>query len=269
MVAKKFFTNRLINEKSPYLLHHAHNPVDWYPWCDEAFEKAIKEDKPVFLSIDYSACYWCKVMEEESFSNLEIAEIMNKHFISIKVDREERPDIDNIYMSSVIALTESGGWPLTVFVTPDKKPFFGGTYFPPVDKWGIPGFKRILNLIVDFWDNKRDKIFQSSEYLTQTLKKQNQFNGIENFLLNGEILKKTYLIFFQRFDPHYGGFGGAPSFPAPIPYLFYLDTGKGQVQIRHWRWLRRHLLKWQKKVKVLSMFVKIIVANSLLLILKN
>lgn len=226
MAKQQFYTNRLINEKSPYLLQHAHNPVNWYPWCNEAFEKAIKEDKPIFLSIGYSACYWCKVMEDESFSNLEIAEIMNKYFISIKVDREERSDIDNIYMSAVIAMTGSGGWPLTVFITPGKKPFFGGTYFPPEDKWGKLGLKTILNLIAELWDKNRDKILESSQYLTQALKEQVESKDKEVIQLNEEVLNKTYLLFLQRFDSRYGGFNGAPKFPSAHSLSFLLRYWK-------------------------------------------
>ena len=141
-------TNRLINETSPYLLQHAHNPVDWYAWGEEALEKAKREDKPILLSVGYSACHWCHVMERESFENEEIAGLMNQHFVSIKVDREERPDIDNIYMQAVQAMTHSGGWPMTVFLTPDGRPFYGGTYFPPRDRrYGgqvMPGFPRVL-----------------------------------------------------------------------------------------------------------------------------
>ena len=151
-------TNRLAREKSPYLLQHAHNPVDWYPWGEEAFEKAKKEDKPVLLSIGYSTCHWCHVMEEESFENSETAKAMNDHFISIKVDREERPDIDSVYMSYVMATTGSGGWPMNVFLTPDKKPFYGGTYFPPEDRYGMPGFRKLMASISEAWRTRRDEI---------------------------------------------------------------------------------------------------------------
>src|SRR4029079_9717364 len=143
------WTNRLINESSPYLLQHAHNPVDWYPWGDEALAKAKQEDKPIFLSIGYAACHWCHVMAHESFENPEIARLMNERFINIKVDREERPDLDQIYQNIAQALTRSGGWPLTVFLTPDLRPFFGGTYFPPEDRYGRPGFPRVLTALSD------------------------------------------------------------------------------------------------------------------------
>ncbi len=148
-------TNRLAKETSPYLLQHAHNPVDWYPWGSEAFEKAKKEDKPIFLSIGYSTCHWCHVMEHESFENEKIAEIMNEHFMSIKLDREQRPDVDEIYMNAVVMMTGSGGWPLSVFLTPEGKPFYGGTYFPPRDAFGRPGFERILLSVADAWKNRR------------------------------------------------------------------------------------------------------------------
>ncbi|MDW8466087.1 MAG: thioredoxin domain-containing protein [Chloroherpetonaceae bacterium] len=161
------FTNRLANEKSPYLLQHKHNPVDWYAWGEEAFEKARREDKPIFLSIGYSTCHWCHVMERESFENEEIAEVLNKYFVSIKVDREERPDLDRVYMSYVQAITGNGGWPMSVWLTPDLKPFFGGTYFPPTDRWGRPGFKTLLLKIAESWEKDRENILTVSERATR------------------------------------------------------------------------------------------------------
>ncbi len=149
------YTNRLIAEKSPYLLQHAHNPVDWYPWGTEAFERAKKEDKPIFLSIGYSTCHWCHVMEQESFENEQIAKVMNEHFVSIKVDREQRPDVDQIYMNAVVMMTGSGGWPLSVFLTPEGRPFYGGTYYPPEDAFGRPGFGHLLLALADAWKNRR------------------------------------------------------------------------------------------------------------------
>ncbi len=227
------YTNRLIKEKSPYLLQHAHNPVDWYPWGAEAFNLAKKENKPVFLSIGYSTCHWCHVMEKESFSNPEIAEILNKHFISIKVDREERPDIDNIYMAAVIALTQSGGWPLTVFLTPDKQPFYGGTYFPAEDKFGRPGLKNILVSIADAWANKKDEILAAGESLTQAIRKQAEFQSKEVFLLNEKTLEKAFTGFSKSFDPEFGGFGSAPKFPMSHSLSFLLRywkrTGKQEA----------------------------------------
>src|SRR3990167_5667802 len=166
------YTNRLAREKSPYLLQHAHNPVDWYPWGPEAFEKSKKENKPILLSIGYSNCHWCHVMEKESFEDPKTAEIMNTHYVSIKVDREERPDIDNIYMSYVMATTGGGGWPMTVFLTPDQKPFYGGTYFPPEDRYGIPGFKSLLVSIADAWKDRRDEISNSADSAVLFLRNQ-------------------------------------------------------------------------------------------------
>lgn len=226
MNEEKAFSNRLINEKSPYLLQHSHNPVDWYPWGDEAFEMARKEDKPIFLSIGYSTCHWCHVMENESFSNPDIAGIMNKYFVSIKVDREERPDIDNIYMSAVMALSGSGGWPLTVILTPDKKPFYGGTYFPPEDRWGRPGLKTILNSIADAWKNRRDEMLRSSESLVQAIKSQAASKSKENFALNEETLKEAYSQFSRSFDSGYGGFGASPKFPMGHSLSFLLRYWK-------------------------------------------
>ena len=219
-------TNRLINEKSPYLLQHAHNPVDWYSWGKEAFEKAKKENKPIFLSIGYSTCHWCHVMEEESFSNPEIAEIMNKHFVSIKVDREERPDIDNIYMGAVMAMTGSGGWPLTVFLTPDKKPFYGGTYFLPEDRWGSPGLKTILLSLADAWAKRKDEVLHSGESITQVIQQRTSSRSKKTFSLDKEILKKAYSQFLQSFDAHHGGFGTSPKFPMGHSLSFLL---------RYWR----------------------------------
>ena len=226
MGKEQSYTNKLIKEKSPYLLQHAHNPVDWYPWGNEAFEKAKKEDKPIFLSIGYSTCHWCHVMEEESFSNPEIAKIMNKHFVSIKVDREERPDIDNIYMSAVMAMTGNGGWPLTVFITPDKKPFYGGTYFPPEDRWGKPGLKTVLNSIADSWKNRRGEILRSGESLTQAISQQSLVSGQKTLSLNEGILKQSYDGFLRRFDPRHGGFGNAPKFPMGHSLSFLLRYWK-------------------------------------------
>lgn len=220
--AEEPYANRLIHEKSPYLLQHAHNPVDWYPWGEEAFQKARKEDKPIFLSIGYSTCHWCHVMEEESFSNPEIAAIMNKYFVSIKVDREERPDIDSIYMSAVMAMTGGGGWPLNVFLTMDLKPFYGGTYFPPADRWGRPGLKTILNSISDAWKNRRDEVLRSGDSLTQAIQQQMATKDMKAFPLDKETLKKAYTQFLQRFDPAYGGFAGAPKFPMGHSLSFLL-----------------------------------------------
>ena len=161
-------SNRLIAEKSPYLQQHAHNPVDWYPWAEEAFDKARRENKPIFLSVGYSTCHWCHVMERESFESGEIARILNESFVPIKVDREERPDVDRIYMTYVQATTGSGGWPMSVFLTPDLKPFFGGTYFPPDNRYGRPGFAIILERIAEAWKNEHYRILQSSSEVAVT-----------------------------------------------------------------------------------------------------
>ena len=206
-------TNRLINESSPYLLQHAHNPVDWYPWSMEAFEKAKKEDKPIFLSIGYSTCHWCHVMERESFENEQIAEIMNGHFVSIKVDREQRPDVDQIYMNAVQLMTGSGGWPLSVFLTPDGKPFYGGTYFPPKDSFGRPGFERLLLSIAEAWKNRRQELVDSAGNLSELLK--SPTGPVEKRKLSLQILTGAFKYFQDSFDAANGGFGFAPKFPQP------------------------------------------------------
>jgi hypothetical protein len=211
--------NRLIDEKSPYLLQHAYNPVDWYPWGDEAFDKARRENKPIFLSIGYSTCHWCHVMEHESFENGPIAETMKKYYISIKVDREERPDVDKVYMSAVQAMTGSGGWPLSTFLTPDLKPFYGGTYFPPKDAHGRPGFPTVLERIHQFWEEEREKVSESAEQLI-TLLRQNRGALPAEIDVDESVLKKTYHQFAAQYDPKYGGFGGGPKFPRPAVFDF-------------------------------------------------
>src|SRR5437762_8288842 len=162
--------NRLARERSPYLLQHAANPVDWFPWGEDAFEKARREDKPIFLSVGYSACHWCHVMEHESFENAEIAALMNEHFVNVKVDREERPDLDQIYMAAVQAMTDHGGWPMSVFLTPDLEPFYGGTYYPPADRRGMPGFPRVLLSVAEAWRGRRDEIVESAGAMTEQLR---------------------------------------------------------------------------------------------------
>src|SRR3712207_6276742 len=162
--------NRLAQERSPYLLQHAGNPVDWYPWGDEAFERARTEDKPIFLSIGYSTCHWCHVMEHESFENADIAQLLNRDFVSIKVDREERPDVDRVYMAFVQATTGSGGWPMTVFLTPGLKPFYGGTYFPPQSRWGRPGFGDLVQELARVWKEERSRVDQAADELFQRLR---------------------------------------------------------------------------------------------------
>jgi uncharacterized protein YyaL (SSP411 family) len=206
-------TNRLIKENSPYLLQHAHNPVDWYPWSDEAFEIAARQDKPIFLSIGYSSCHWCHVMERESFTDERTAKIMNEHFVCLKVDREERPDVDAVYMEAVQMMTGSGGWPLSVFLTVQGKPFYGGTYFPPKDTYGRPSFKQVLLTIADAWENKREQLLGSADKINEIMSSQSEQNGWEN--LSSDILERAHVYFESIFDNTYGGFGAAPKFPQP------------------------------------------------------
>ena len=206
------FVNHLIGEKSPYLLQHAHNPVNWFPWEKSAFEKAKQEDKPVLLSVGYSTCHWCHVMAHESFEDDGIAKIINDHFIAIKVDREERPDIDHIYMTATTAMTGQGGWPLTVFLTPQGDPFYGGTYFPPYAKWGSVGFIDLLNSIASGWKSDRENILSSGRSITESLRRHAQTAP------SSEIIDKTFLdrAFRQmrgQFDADNGGFGSSPKFP--------------------------------------------------------
>ncbi len=213
--------NRLIKEKSPYLLQHAYNPVDWYPWSDEAFKKAKEEDKPIFLSIGYSTCHWCHVMERESFEDEEIAKILNENFVCIKVDREERPDIDQFYMNICIMVRGHGGWPLTIIMTPDKKPFFVGTYFPKESTYYKIGLKDLLIQLSELWKNDKEKVLARADQILKNLKLlTKQSNNVE--LLNDEDLKNCYLHFKDNFDQIYGGFGKAPKFPSPQNLMFLL-----------------------------------------------
>lgn len=204
--------NRLLNETSTYLLQHAYNPVDWYPWGPEAIAKATAEDKPILLSVGYSACHWCHVMEHESFEDQQTADIMNKLFICIKVDREERPDIDEIYMKAVQMLTGHGGWPMTVLLTPQLKPFFGGTYYPPEDRHGLPSFKRLLLSVAQAWEEQRENIEESSAELTEHLSKLDSVPPAEGELTQ-ETIEKSVAKLWGVFDKQCGGFGGAPKFP--------------------------------------------------------
>ena len=218
------YTNHLISEKSPYLLQHAHNPVDWYPWGEEAFAKARKENKPIFLSIGYSTCHWCHVMERESFSDPEVARLLNKAFVCIKVDREERPDIDDVYMTVAQMMTGSGGWPLTIIMTPDKKPFFAGTYIPKHNRFGREGLMELIPKVEDVWKNRRADVLSSAEQITQALQKANHtVSGVE---LGPEILKTTYELLAKNYDAEHGGFGSAPKFPSPHNLLFLLRYWK-------------------------------------------
>jgi hypothetical protein len=224
-----FMTNRLANEKSPYLLQHANNPVNWYPWSDEAFDKAKSEDKPVFLSIGYSTCHWCHVMERESFEDEEVAAILNEGYVSVKVDREERPDVDHIYMTVCQAMTGQGGWPLTVLMTPERKPFFAGTYFPKRGKWGRPGLLDILTRVRQRWEQDRDKVREAGEEVIEALRPRfgPQSEAVQNReSLNRETLDKAYKQFQGQFDREYGGFGPAPKFPTPHNLSFLLRYWK-------------------------------------------
>ncbi len=212
--------NRLADEKSPYLLQHAYNPVGWYPWGAEALGKAKSEGKPIFLSIGYSTCHWCHVMEKESFENERIAKMLNERFIPIKVDREERPDIDEIYMKAVIAMHGQGGWPLSVFLTPDLKPFYGGTYFPPIPSHGLPSFPQVLEFVSDLWTNKKDEIIKDSDEIVRVLQESYTSQGRDH--LSKSILDEAYVQLISSLDEQYGGFGPAPKFPVPTYTEFLL-----------------------------------------------
>ncbi|HEY4984507.1 MAG TPA: thioredoxin domain-containing protein, partial [Verrucomicrobiae bacterium] len=212
--------NRLAREKSPYLLQHQHNPVDWFAWGKEAFSKARAENKPIFLSIGYSTCHWCHVMERESFENVPTAAILNAHFVSIKVDREERPDVDKIYMTFVQSTTGSGGWPLNVFLTPDLKPFFGGTYFPPDNRHGRPGFPQLLEQIHQVWRERHGEIVASADEIHARLEAATTSATASDLVLTADTLRRAGAMFKEAYDPRHGGFGGAPKFPQPgIPSL--------------------------------------------------
>ena len=215
-------TNRLANEKSPYLLQHAHNPVDWFPWGAEAFGKARSENKPIFLSIGYSTCHWCHVMERESFETDSIARLLNRDYVAIKVDREERPDVDRIYMTFVQATTGGGGWPMSVWLTPDLEPFFGGTYFPPENRWGHPGFASVLKQIADAWRTDCDQIVESARDVVAQLRKQATVEPGRASSIDANILTSGFSVFRRTFDTQLGGFGGAPKFPRPSVHNFLL-----------------------------------------------
>ncbi|MBE0552022.1 MAG: thioredoxin domain-containing protein [Ignavibacterium sp.] len=216
--------NKLINEKSPYLLQHAYNPVEWFPWSEEAFEKAKQEDKPIFLSIGYSTCHWCHVMEKESFEDEEVAMLMNDAFVSIKVDREERPDIDGIYMSVCQMITGGGGWPLTIVMTPDKKPFFTGTYFPKHNRFNRIGMVDLITRLQEVWATKKDEVLKSAEEIASSLNKQNFISDTNE--IDESILDEAYDELNKRYDEANGGFGNAPKFPSPHNLLFLLRYWK-------------------------------------------
>jgi len=212
--------NRLIDETSPYLLQHAHNPVDWYPWGTEALHKAQTEDKPIFLSIGYAACHWCHVMAHESFEDAETAAILNQSFVAIKVDREERPDLDSVYMGAVVAMTGQGGWPMSVFLTPDGKPFYGGTYFPNTRRYNMPAFKDVLNAIATAWKTRRDELIDSGARLVQALDQVDLGSG--DAPLNPDVIDQAVAQMQGAFDWDEGGWGGAPKFPQPMALEFLM-----------------------------------------------
>src|SRR5438552_93266 len=218
--ANPALTNRLAREKSPYLLQHAHNPVDWYPWGEEAFAKARRENKPIFLSIGYSTCHWCHVMAHESFENEETAAIMNREFVNIKVDREERPDVDRVYMTFVQATTGGGGWPMSVWLTPDLKPFVGGTYFPPVDRYGQPGFTKVLERIAAAWKQDHEKIAEQGSKIVEALRESQNAQPEAAAKIDDQLFQTAYEQLSRSFDDKEGGFGTAPKFPRPVSLNF-------------------------------------------------
>jgi uncharacterized protein YyaL (SSP411 family) len=220
--------NRLAGETSPYLLQHAANPVDWYPWGEEALTRARQESRPILLSVGYAACHWCHVMERESFEDEATARVMNEHFVCIKVDREERPDVDSVYMDGVVALTGSGGWPMTVFLTPEGEPFFGGTYFPPEPRHGLPAFTQVLLAVAEAWETRRDEVRQSSAHLADHIRAGSLLPASTD-PLSPELLDDAEQNVRAVFDPAWGGFGRAPKFP-PAPLLeFLLRRGEEEM----------------------------------------
>jgi uncharacterized protein YyaL (SSP411 family) len=234
--------NRLATETSPYLLQHAHNPVDWYPWGPEAFDLARREDKPVLLSVGYSACHWCHVMERESFEDDDIAALMNRLFVSIKVDREERPDVDQIYMQAVQSMTGRGGWPMTVFLTPEGVPFYGGTYFPPVDRHGMPGFPRLLQSIADAYRGRRGEVVEAGRQLLESMRQSERLTRSTS-LLTREVLVGAYLGLSAEFDERDGGLGQAPKFPQPMTWEAILRVWKRTGDARALEMLRHTLTR--------------------------
>ena len=217
--------NRLADETSPYLLQHAGNPVDWYPWGEEALARAHGEDRPILLSIGYAACHWCHVMEHESFEDDETAELMNEHFVNVKVDREERPDLDAVYMDAVVALTGHGGWPMTVFLTPEGEPFFGGTYFPPAPRHGLPSFRQVLEAVAQAYRERRTEVAQSARRLVAAVRDSAEL-APSNEPLTDSVLGEAARDLGRIFDPGWGGFGGAPKFPPASTLEFLLRRGE-------------------------------------------
>src|SRR5688572_21791365 len=205
-------SNRLANETSPYLLQHAHNPVDWYPWGTDAFERARTEDRPILLSVGYSACHWCHVMERESFENDETARVMNELFVNVKVDREERPDVDSIYMQAVQAMNGHGGWPMTVFLTPELEPFWGGTYFPPEDRHGMPSFRRVMHAVADAYRNRAKDVMRVAATM-RDMYSATQQRVRRSGTLSADLLARAERGLLGAFDSVSGGFGDAPKFP--------------------------------------------------------
>jgi uncharacterized protein len=220
--------NRLAQETSPYLLQHADNPVDWYPWGEEARERARREDRPILLSVGYAACHWCHVMEHESFEDAETAALMNEHFVCVKVDREERPDVDAVYMDAVVGLTGHGGWPMTVLLTPDGEPFYGGTYFPPEPRHGLPSFRQLLTAVAEAWRDRREEVSRQAESLTEELRRSSRLAPSLEPLTTG-LLTAAVSGLRAQFDPLWGGFGAAPKFPPASALEFLLRRGEKEI----------------------------------------
>ncbi|MEL7655517.1 MAG: thioredoxin domain-containing protein, partial [Bacillota bacterium] len=249
MVNTTKMPNRLINESSPYLLQHARNPVDWYPWGEEAFNRAKTEDKPVFLSIGYSTCHWCHVMAHESFEDEEVAEVLNRDFISIKVDKEERPDIDAVYMSVCQGLTGSGGWPLTIIMSPDQRPFFAGTYYPKTKRYNVPGLLEILDAVTKEWKGNKDSLLETGDKIVNALKAGTQKQDhdmtgqIDHNGLSKDIIHEAKELFSQSYDERYGGFGRSPKFPSPHNLMFLLRYSKFEKDERALEIVEKTLLQ--------------------------
>ena len=225
------YTNHLAGEASPYLLQHAHNPVDWYPWSPQALDKARRENKPIFLSIGYSSCHWCHVMEHESFEDPAIADVLNKHFVCIKVDREERPDLDEIYMTAVQMMTGSGGWPMSIFLMPDLKPFFAGTYYPSEDRYGRIGFKKLMQKLIEVWNTDRTNVLESADEVARAVQKVEAAAPARGDLTSN-ILRQAVAALSSEFDARWGGFGGAPKFPSVGAIAFLLRQYAHRSDVR-------------------------------------
>ena len=233
-------TNRLAHETSPYLRQHAENPVDWYPWGQDALDAAQAQGKPILVSIGYSACHWCHVMAHESFEDERTAALMNEHFINIKVDREERPDVDSIYMEAVQGLTGTGGWPLNVFLTPDARPFFGGTYFPPGPRHGLPSWQQVIEGVAQTYAERPDDVLHNAQALTSFIERA-QHQGESDEPLDPQIITEAYSLVARQFDHTHGGFGSAPKFPQPLGLEFVLRRFSSTCDPRALEFLRRTL----------------------------